>query len=66
MLFRSKVDVGFASYQSKIEVEGSKMRYTRELVVREMYVPADHATELRRFEGLIGGDEESAVVLKHR
>ncbi len=59
-----KVDMGFATYQSKFEVEGSTLRYWREYVVRNLRVPADKLPELRRFEGMVGADEMSAVVLK--
>jgi len=59
-----KIDVGFASYQSKIEVEGSKLRYWREYVVRDLQVPADRLADLRKFEGTVGADEMAAVVLK--
>ena len=59
-----KLDVGFASYQSKIEVDGSKIRYSRELVVRDTSVPAERIADLRKFENAVGGDEMAAVVLK--
>jgi len=60
-----KIDAGFASYQSKVEVSGSRLRYWREYVVRDLRVPADHVPDLRRFEGSVGADEQAAVVLKH-
>jgi hypothetical protein len=59
------IDSGFASYRSKIEVDGSKLRYKRELVVRQLEVPAAKVPDLRKFEGMIGADESAAVVLKH-
>jgi transglutaminase-like putative cysteine protease len=59
-----KLDMGFASYQSKVEVEGQKIRYSRELVVRDVSVPADRIADLRKFENAVGGDEMAAVVLK--
>jgi hypothetical protein len=59
-----KADVGFASYQSKVEVAGSSIRYSREFVRREVQIGAERIGELRRFEGLIGADEAAAVVLK--
>lgn len=58
------IDVGFASYRSKTEVAGSKLRYTRELVIRDVRVGPDRTADLRKFEGTIGADEEAAVVLK--
>jgi hypothetical protein len=58
------VDVGFASYRSKIEVDGSKLRYRREYVVRGLTVSPDSMADWRRLQGVIGADEAAAVVLK--
>lgn len=59
-----KVDAGFASYQSKIEVEGSKVRYSREFVRRDVLIGPERTEELRKFLGTIGADEATVVVLK--
>lgn len=59
-----KIDVGFASYQSKIEVEGSKLRYRREYIVRELSVPSENFDDWVKLQGIIGADESAAVVLK--
>jgi len=59
-----KIDVGFASYQSKIEVEGSKLRYWREYIVRELSVPPERFEDWAKLQGAIGADETAAVVLK--
>lgn len=59
-----KIDVGFASYQSKTEITGAKLRYWREYVVRDLRVSADHIAELRQLEGTIGADENAIVILK--
>jgi Domain of Unknown Function with PDB structure (DUF3857)/Transglutaminase-like superfamily len=59
-----KIDVGFASYQSKIEVEGLKLRYWREYVVRDLSVPPEKFADWARLQGVIGADEAAAVVLK--
>jgi hypothetical protein len=59
-----KIDVGFASYQSKIEVEGSKLRYWREYVVRDLSVPPEKFADWARLQGVIGADEAADVVLK--
>jgi hypothetical protein len=61
-----KVDVGFATYQSKVEVEGSKVRYSREFVRRDVLVSPDKTEELRKFLGIIGADEAAVVVLKKK
>jgi hypothetical protein len=59
-----KIDVGFASYESKVQVEGSKLRYSREYVVRDLSVPPDKYSEWVRLQGTIGADESAAAVLK--
>jgi hypothetical protein len=59
------IDVGFASYQSKVQVEGSKIRYWREYIVRDLSVDPDHIADWRKLQGVIGSDEAAAVVLKH-
>jgi transglutaminase-like putative cysteine protease len=57
-------DAGFASYSSKVEVVGSKIRYSREFVRRELRIGPERIAELRKFEGIIGADEAASVVLK--
>jgi len=59
-----KVDAGFASYQSKVEMEGSKLRYSREFVRRDVLISPEHTEEFRKFLGTIGADEAAVVVLK--
>jgi len=59
------VDMGFAAYQSKVEVTGAKLRYTREFVRRNVLIKPDRTEELRKLQGIIGADENAAVVLKH-
>ncbi len=61
-----KIDMGFASYQSKSEVVGTKLRYSREYIVRDLDVGPEHLADLRKFEGIIGADEVAAVVLTHQ
>jgi hypothetical protein len=58
------VDMGFATYQSKVEVTGNKLRYSREFVRREVLLKPDRTEELRKMQGIIGADENAAVVLK--
>jgi transglutaminase-like putative cysteine protease len=61
----TRIDMGFLSYESSIVVvNASKLRYTRELIVRDLSVAPERIAELRKFEGLIRADETSAVVLK--
>jgi len=61
----TSIDSGFASYESMVIVDGSKLRYQRKLIVRQIEVPADKVPDLRKFEGVVGADETAAVVLKH-
>ena len=59
-----QIDVGFASYKSKIEANGSMLHYSREYVVRDPYIGTDHFSDLRKLEGTIGDDEFASAVLK--
>jgi hypothetical protein len=59
-----KIDVGFASYQSKVEARGNKLHYWREYVVRDLSVPPEKYADWVRLEGTIGADEAAVAVLK--
>ncbi len=59
-----QIDVGFASYKSKIEANGSTLRYSREYVVRDPDVGADRFLDLQKLELTIGADEFASAVLK--
>ena len=61
----TRIDSGFASYESKVDVQGSVLHYQRKLIVRDLEVPAAKVPDLRKFEGIIGADKSAAVVLKH-
>ena len=58
------IDVGFASYRSKIEASGSTIRYSREYVVKEPYVGIDKLADLHKLENAIYEDESATAVLK--
>jgi len=60
------VDMKFASYKSKVDVTGGKVRYWRQLIVRAERVSPEDVPDLRKFEGIVGADEMSAVVLTHQ
>jgi hypothetical protein len=60
----AKIDVGFASYQSKFEFDGTKLRYWREYIVRDLSVPSEKFGDWVRLQGVIGADETAAAVLK--
>jgi len=51
-------------YQSKVEVIGSKLRYSREFVRRKVLIQPDRTEDLRELQGIIGADQVAAVVLK--
>ena len=54
----------FAAYRCKFEVTGNKLRYSRELIRREVVPPGECPEELGKMRGIIGADENAAVVLK--
>ena len=59
-----KIDVGFAAYESKTEVQGQILRYTRDYTVRKLEVPLTQEAELRRLFSTIYSDERNSAVLK--
>lgn len=59
-----KVDVGFAAYESRIELAGTKLRYWRQLTVRELTIQAKQYPEWTRLQGAIGADEDAVAILK--
>ncbi len=58
------VDLGFASYRSKVTSEGSKLRYERTYTVREVQLPADRYADVVKLSKIIATDEQSTAVLK--
>jgi len=58
------VDYGFAAYQSKVEVSGSVLRYSRTYQVKEVLVPIQRLDELKRFYRQIAADERNSAVLR--
>ncbi len=59
-----QIDVGFASYTSKIESKGSTIRYWREYVVNDPYISTDKLADLHKLENAIYEDESATAVLK--
>ncbi len=59
-----KADFGFASYESKTEVKGNVLDYTRTFEVKELSVPVSKADELKKFYRIIATDERNTAVLK--
>lgn len=58
------VDNGFIAYQSKTEVVGRKLRFTRTFEVKELSVPVAEVEKLKKFYRTISGDERNVAVLK--
>lgn len=58
------VDVGFASYQSKTELRGKMLHYSRTYTMRQVTLPAEKYGELQKLAGAIAADEQSQAVLK--
>jgi len=54
----------FASYTSQIQVNGTKIHYTRTYQVKQVLVPVDQLPTLKKFDQRIMADEHSNVVLR--
>ena len=54
----------FASYQSEVIQEGSIVKYSRTLQLKQLLVPAESVQALREFYQLIDRDERSVVLLR--
>lgn len=60
----ANADYAFASYHSKIEVQGDTIHYSRTYEIKEVSVPVEQAEKVKSFYQLIAADERSMVVLK--
>lgn len=58
------LNYSFATYHSKTEAAGNKLRYTRTLEIKELSVPVSKVEELKSFYHRIAGDERNTAVLK--
>lgn len=58
------VKMDFADYHSSVTTKGNVLHYERELVVKQVELPASRADDFRKLEGAIGADEQGAAVLK--
>jgi hypothetical protein len=58
------MDYSFASYHSKTEASGNKLKYTRTFEIKELSVPMSKMDDLRKFYRVIAGDERNTAVLK--
>jgi hypothetical protein len=59
-----KLDLGFAAYQSALELKGNTLHYTRTYTVRQVTVPADRYADVQKLASVIAADEDSRAVLK--
>jgi hypothetical protein len=57
-------DYGFATYQSKAEMVGHTLRYTRTFEIKQLSVPVEKADDLKKFYRIIANDERSTAVFK--
>ncbi|MFP5237160.1 MAG: DUF3857 domain-containing transglutaminase family protein [Acidobacteriota bacterium] len=60
------VSTGFASYKSKVTAKGNVLHYERDLVVKQVQIPAADAVEYRKLESAILTDEKGTAVLKRQ
>jgi transglutaminase-like putative cysteine protease len=57
-------DYGFVAYQSKTELLGHTLRYTRTFEIRELSIPVGKAAQLKQLYRIIDDDERNSAVLK--
>jgi len=62
----TKIDVGFATYRSEVKADQNVLRYSRELVVKELMLKPDQYEDLKKLEGAITTDENRSAVLKRQ
>lgn len=62
----TKIDVGFATYRSEVKADQNVLRYSRELVVKELMLKPDQYEDLKKLEGAIMTDENRSAVLKRQ
>ena len=60
------VDLGFAAYQSRTEMHGNLLHYSRQYTVRELEVPAEKYGAVQNLIGQIERDERSQAVFKKK
>ena len=58
------LDLDFATYQSTVTAKADTLQYERELVVRQVELPAGRAADFRKLESAILADERGTAVLR--
>lgn len=61
-----KLDLGFAAYQSDVQVTGNTLRYKRIYTIRQITLSADRYADVQKLAGTIAADEASSAVLKKK
>lgn len=61
-----KLDLGFAAYQSDVQVTGNTLHYKRTYTIREITLPANRYADVQKLAGAIAADEQSSAVLKKK
>ena len=59
------LDIGVASYESKTELVGRTLRYSRLMEIKGLSMQAADAEGLKKFYRNIFADERRVVALKH-
>ncbi len=59
-----KEDFGFAAYESKTELRGNSLHYSRTFTMREVTLPPEKYPDVQKLAGVIAADEDSRAVLK--
>jgi Domain of Unknown Function with PDB structure (DUF3857)/Transglutaminase-like superfamily len=54
----------FATYTSKVEVDGNVLKYTRTLQIKSVTVPTDKLADVKQFLQKVAADQEMFVALK--
>jgi len=60
----AKANFAFGEYNSKIEHEGSQLKYSREYKINAVTIPAEKISDLGKFFHQINQDERNMAVLK--
>jgi transglutaminase-like putative cysteine protease len=61
-----KLDLGFAAYQSDVQVTGNTLHYKRTYTIRQITLPASRYADVQKLAGVIAADEASSAVLKKK
>jgi hypothetical protein len=61
-----KLDLGFAAYQSDVQVTGNTLHYKRTYTVRQITLPPERYADVQKLAGAIAADEASSAVLKKK